>query len=445
MIQIKKGLDLPIEGTPEQKIYTAGQVSKVALVGSDLVGMKPTMHVQVGDVVKKGQLLYTDKKTEGVNYTAPASGEIVAINRGHRRAFQSVVIKVAGEDHVTFEKHFSTKASDYNAEALRALLIESGMWPAIRRRPFSKVADPKETPNSIFITAIDTHPLAADPQLVVAEKEESFKMGVKLLSKLAPKTFLCVAKGSSINAEGEGVVREEFAGPHPAGLVGTHIHFLDPVGEKKFVWHIGYQDVIAIGELIKTGKLYTQRVVSIAGPAAKQPRLVKTQMGACISELLKDETAGETEVRAVSGSVFGGRTASGAFDFLGRFHNQVTLLKEGRHREFLGWHSPGFDKFSIKPIYISKLFGKRFAFDTNTNGSYRSIVPIGSFEKVMPLDILPTHLMRYLSSPNTEMCVKLGALELDEEDLALCTFVDPCKNDYGPKLRDKLTIIEKEG
>lgn len=445
MIEIKKGLDLPIEGAPEQKIYPGAKVSHVALIGDDLVGMKPTMAVQVGDVVKVGQLLYSDKKTEGINYTSPASGEVVAINRGNRRVFQSVVIKVAGEDYQSFSKHLGTGASDYNADSLKALLLESGMWPALRRRPYSKVAVPSETPSSLFITAVDTHPLAADPQVVIAEKKESFALGVKLLSKLAPKTFLCVAKGSSISAEGENVTRHEFSGPHPAGLVGTHIHFLDSVSEKKVVWHIGYQDVIAVGELVKTGKLYTDRVVAVAGPVARNPRLVKTRLGACLTELCKEEIFDDAEIRRVSGSVFGGRVANGPFDYLGRFHNQVSLLKEGREREFLGWHSPGFDKFSVKPIYLSKLLGKKFGFNTNTNGSHRSIVPIGSFEKVMPLDIEPTFLMRYLFSNNTEMCVKLGALELDEEDVALCTFVDPCKNDFGPKLREKLTIIEKEG
>lgn len=446
MIRLKKGLDLPIEGEPKQEVSEGTKVSHVAVIGDDLIGMKPTMLVKAGDKVEAGQVLFTDKKTEGVKYTAPASGEVVAVNRGAKRAFESVVIKVEGDNHVAFESYKGASVSDYDSEAMKSLLIESGMWTTIRRRPFSKVANPSETPSSIFVTAIDTHPLSADPQVVLKGKEAAFKKGLEVLAKLSSNVHLCVAPKSSITDEGvQAVKRHEFDGPHPAGLVGTHIHFIDPVGEKKLVWHIGYQDVVAIGKLLETGKLFTERVIAIAGPAARNPRLVKTQVGACISELTKEEIHDVKEVRRVSGSVFGGRKAAGGFDYLGRFHNQITLLEEGRDREFLGWHSPGFNKFSIKPIYISKLLSKKFAFDTNTHGSLRSIVPIGSYEKVMPLDIYPTFLLRALMSGNTEKSIELGILELDEEDISLCTFVDPCKNDFAPKLRANLDKIEKEG
>jgi Na+-transporting NADH:ubiquinone oxidoreductase subunit A len=446
MIKLKKGLDLPIEGTPEQKVYDGPRVTKVALIGDDIVGMKPTMTVKVGEKVKTGQLLFTDKKTEGVRYTSPASGEVVEVNRGARRAFQSVVIKVEGDEHETFESHKGAELSAYSGDDVKKLLLESGTWVSLRQRPYSKVANPADKPASIFVTAIDTHPLAANPEHFIKAHEAAFEKGLKAISKLADKVFLCTAPGSKVPGNGiDGVKREEFGGPHPAGLVGTHIHFLDPVSEKKTVWHIGYADVVAIGKLIETGQLFTERYVALGGPQAKSPRIVKTRLGACLADLVSEEKKDGVETRAVSGSIFGGRDAAGPFGYLGRFHNAVALLKEGREREFMGWHSPGFDKFSVKPIYVARFLGKKFGFNTNTNGSHRSIVPIGSYEKVMPLDILPTFLTRYLLSNNTEMCVKLGALELDEEDLALITFVDPCKNDFGPKLREKLTIIEKEG
>ncbi len=443
MIKLKKGLDLPIEGEPQQIIENGPQISHVALLGDDVAGMKPTMVVKVGDKVKTGQLLYTDKKTVGVRYTAPASGEILEINRGDKRAFQSVVIRVEGDEHQSFAAYKGGDLSSYDDKALRDLLIESGMWPALRRRPFSKAAAPTETPNSIFVTAMDTNPLAGNPEVVIKANETAFAHGLKAIHKLCSKVYLCTAAGSAVQTV-DGVAKKEFAGPHPAGLVGTHIHFIDPVGEKKFVWHIGYQDVIAVGKLVETGKLYTDRVVSVAGSEVKNPRLLKTRMGASVGQLSTGETKSEN-VRLVSGSVFGGRNALGPLGYLGRFHNQLSILAEGGNRELLGWHSPGFNKFSVKPIYISKLMNKKFGFDTDTNGSLRSIVPIGSYEKVMPLDILPTFLLRSLMSGNTDMCVKLGALELDEEDLSLCTFVDPCKNDFGLRLRSNLTTIEKEG
>jgi Na+-transporting NADH:ubiquinone oxidoreductase subunit A len=228
--------------------------------------------------------------------------------------------------------------------------------------------------------------------------------------------------------------------------VGTHIHFLDPVSASKQVWHIGYQDVIAIGQLFKTGLFSNRKIVSIAGPSSRNPRLVSTIKGASISELVAGESFDNSLVRNISGSVLSGRTAKGVLDYLGQFHNQITMLKEGNHREFLGWHSPGLNKFSLKNVFVSKLIPKKlFNFDTNMNGSHRSIVPIGSFESVMPLDILPTQLLRFMMANHTDYAVNLGALELDEEDLALCTFVDPCKNEYGSILRQNLNLIEKEG
>ena len=319
------------------------------------------------------------------------------------------------------------------------------MWPSLRRRPFSKAARPDETPSSIFVTAIDTHPLAADPAIVIKEQETAFKNGLKVLGKIA-KVHLCTEASSTVvGADVENVSETKFSGPHPAGLAGTHIHHLDPVGENKFVWYINYQEVIAVGKLFETGKLFTDRVVALAGPVARNPRLIKTRVGASIDELIKGETFEADEIRPVSGSVFAGREARGPFAYLGRFHNQISLLKEGREREFLGWHSPGLNKFSVKPIYLSAFSSKKFAMNTNKNGSLRAIVPIGSYEKVMPLDILPTYFIRTIMARNTDMAVKLGALELDEEDVALCTFVDPGKNDFGPVLRENLETIEKEG
>lgn len=438
---IKKGLDLPITGHPKQAIEKGRIVKEVALLGPDYIGMKPSMLVKEGDRVKLGQPIFACKKVDGVIYTSPASGIVKVITRGERRVFENIVIEIDGDgmDQVSFSK---SKAD------VEGLLIESGLWTALRTRPFSKSAQPGTKPHSIFITAIDTNPLAPYPEVVIKEHAEAFELGVKTISKLTEgKTFVCVRGGSHINVPTEGnIERQEFSGIHPAGNVGTHIHMLDPVGARKMVWHIGYQDVIAVGKLFSTGKLFVERVLSVAGPMATQPRLIKTRLGACLSNLLEGE-AKAGDVRRVSGSVFNGREASKApFCYLGRFHSQITLLEEGHHREFLGWHSPGLEKFSVKNIFLSKLFpNKKFAFDTNTNGSPRAIVPVGSYEKVMPLDILPTQLLRLLLAKDTDGAQELGALELDEEDLALCTYADPGKTDFAPYLRESLNIIEKEG
>lgn len=456
--RIKKGLDLPITGAPQQVIEAKASARHVALLGADYVGMKPRMEAKVGDVVKRGQLLFEDRKTPGVRFTAPGAGTVVAIERGEKRVFVSLRIalnerEVAGtpgpEDRVSFASYTGKPAEQLTADEVKALLVESGLWTALRQRPFSKVPSPESTPRALFVTAIDTSPLTADVNVVLKGKEADFHRGLVALAKLAPKTYLCKGAGVAIDAGPAANVRVEvFEGPHPAGLVGTHIHMLEPVSRERVVWHIGYQDVVAVGRLVATGELDVTRVVALGGPVVDKPRLLATRVGASLDEL----TAGELkagENRVVSGSVFGGRKAVGEVDgYLGRFHNQVTALAEGRQRELIGWLLPGSKKFSIIPVYLGflgKLLGKKFDFTTTTNGSPRAMVPIGMYEDVMPLDILPTFLLRSLLVDDADRAIQLGALELDEEDLALCTFVDPGKADFGAALRKNLNEIEKEG
>lgn len=447
MIKIKRGLDLPITGDPEQRVHDGPRIRSVAVVGFDYVGLKPTMAVSEGEQVQKGQLLFTDKKTEGVQFTAPSAGRVAAINRGPKRVFQSLVIEVDDSlGEVEFKAYPADRIAGLSREEVTDNLVKSGLWTALRTRPFSKVPAPATTPHSIFVTAMDTQPLAADPEVALAGTESEFASGLAALARLTDgKVFVCRRPGSTLGGNGGGqVVVEEFGGPHPAGLAGTHIHFLDAASIHKTVWWLDCQDVVSIGKLFLTGKLDTERVISLAGPRVESPRLVRTRMGASTDEL----TAGQMKPgdnRIISGSVLGGRTARGPVAWLGRYHRQVTVIVEGHQRDFLGWLSMGANRFSVKPIYLSRLMpGKKFSFNTNTNGSPRAIVPVGSYEKVMPLDILPTHLLRYLVVGDIDMAERLGALELDEEDLALCTFVCPGKYEYGPILRDNLTRIEQE-
>lgn len=445
MIRIKRGLDLPVAGEPVQRIEAARPVRSVAVIGFDYHGMKPTMDVQVGDRVKLGQPLFSDKRTPGVVYTAPGAGVVSAIHRGEQRVLQSVVIDLEGDEAVAFDQYPASALEGLDPRQVRDNLVRSGLWTALRSRPFSRVPAIDATPSSIFVTAVDTHPLAADPAQVIAEHAADFEHGLKVLARLA-RVFLCKAQGASLPGENLAQVRTEaFAGPHPAGLPGTHIHFLDPVSATKSVWQIGYQDVIAIGKLFTTGRLWVERVVALAGPVVERPRLVRTRLGASLDEL----TAGELKPgvnRVVSGSLLGGRTSRGACAFLGRYHVQVSCLAEGHDRELMHYLRAGVNKHSVLNIFVSKLMGDRkLPFSTTTNGSPRAMVPVGNYEAVMPLDILPTQLLRYLIVGDTEMAQKLGCLELDEEDLALCTYVCAGKYEYGPILRDNLSRIEKEG
>jgi Na+-transporting NADH:ubiquinone oxidoreductase subunit A len=447
MITIRRGLDLPISGSPEQVISDAPAVTSVAVIGADYHGMKPTMAVKEGDTVKLGQLLFTDKKTEGVRYTAPASGTVSAINRGARRVLESVVIEVKGEEKETFDKYAAEDIAGVDRETVVKNLVESGSWVAFRTRPYSKAPAIDSTPASIFVTAMDTNPLAADPAIIIAAENNAFNSGLLLLSKLTDgSVFVCKDPKADFSSLNQPKVKvETFSGVHPAGNAGTHIHYLDPVSANKTVWTIGYQDVIAFGHLFLTGHLYTQRIISLAGPKVNKPRLLKTCVGANLDQLTADSLQHGNN-RVVSGSVFGGRTAKGSLGYLGRYHNQVTVLAEGDDRLLLHYLRAGFNNFSTLGIYVSSLMkGKKFDFTTTTNGSERAMVPIGAYENIMPLDILPTQLLRSLIVGDTEMAQKLGCLELDEEDLALCTYVCPGKYEYGPILRDNLTRIEKEG
>jgi len=448
MIKIKKGLDLPISGAPEQSISDGKAVRHVAVVGFDYNGMKPTMEVKEGDRVKRGTLLFSDKKTEGVRYTAPAAGVVKEINRGERRVFQSLVIEVDGDAAEKFARYDEADFAGLDRQQVVDNLLESGLWTSFRTRPYSKVPAIDSAPHSIFVSVMDTNPLAADPTVIIAENKSAFERGLRLLTKLTTgKVFVTGRPGSDVPVpKSDQVEVHQFDGVHPAGNVGTHIHYIDPVNGEKTVWTIGYQDVIAIAKLFETGELPVERIVAVGGPRATRPRLLRTRVGASVTELLDGEIDTETEVRVITGSVFGGRRASGPCAYLGRFSNQLSVLEEGYKRQFMGWLSPGPNKFSVLNIYLSKLTrGKLFDFTTTTNGSERAMVPVGAYERVMPLDILPTQLLRSLIVGDTEVAQQLGALELDEEDLALCTFVCPGKYEYGPILRDNLTRIEIEG
>ncbi|MGE4170822.1 MAG: Na(+)-translocating NADH-quinone reductase subunit A [Candidatus Margulisiibacteriota bacterium] len=451
MIKIKRGLDLPLAGRPNQSLddKTTNNCSKVALLGCDYLGCKPSMEVKEGDSVKRGQLLFTDKKNPGVKFTAPDAGVVSAVNRGPKRVLLSVEIK---RDFSDQQCTFPTCARQSLLEIPRAdvqtLLNDAGLWVAFRTRPYSKVPALNSEPFAIFVTAIDTNPLAADPAVVLADQHEAFMDGLAILTRLTQGAIhLCKAPGSAIPVLSHPSIKvHEFSGPHPAGLAGTHIHFLAPVSAQRIVWSVNYQDVAAMGKLFVTGQLDSSRVVSLAGPRVREPRLVKTCLGASLDELVQNELQ-DGKHRIISGSVLSGRAKHETAVYLGRYHQQLSVIQEGEQdREFMHYLRPGLNKYSVLNVFLSKFLGKKqFDFNSSTNGSQRALVPVGTYEAVMPLDILPTALLRYLLVGDTDMAQALGCLELDEEDLALCTYACPGKHEFGPMLRDVLTRIEHEG
>ena len=453
-VKTGKGLDVPISGVPEPVIDASRTVRSVALLGRDHVGLKPRMMVAEGDRVELGDTLFVDKRDPVVAYAAPGTGVVRAINRGERRVLLSVVIELdeTEEGEEPQYPHVAGRPLDDLAEArIREVLHSSGLWTAFRTRPFSRVPLADSSPRSIFVTAIDTNPLAANPVDVASDREADLETGLAVLSRLTAGTvYLCTGSDWTAPAvEHERIQTVAFAGPHPAGLAGTHIHHLDPVGADRSVWHVGYQDVIAVGELFRTGRIPTGRIVSLGGPAVERPRLLATRLGASIDELtageLKYGSAVGTPPRIVSGSVLSGRRAIGPEAYLGRYHTQVSALPLGGGRRLFGWLPLRRRTYSFTGLFAARQQRRLEELTIDSHGTQSALIPVQAFDKVLPLDVMPVPLLLSLLIGDTDQAQALGCLELDAEDLALCSFVCPGKNDYGAVLQANLDQIEREG
>ena len=453
-IRIKKGLDIPLAGAPEATVEPGHPVHSVALLGSDYLGLKPKMLVQEGDQVSLGQAIFIDKRDPDAMFTAPGSGRVIAINRGARRVLQSVVIELdeTKSDTSEYNQLAGSDPGTIEPGTIRSALLTSGLWTAFRTRPYSKVPQSDSSPGSIFVTAIDTQPLAADPGVVLAAHREAFLIGLQIISRLTDSTiYMCTkADWKGPTSDSQRVQHVEFSGPHPAGIPGTHIHHLDPVSADRTVWHIGYQDVIAIGKLFSDGHLWLERTVALGGDGFKRPRLVTTRLGASVDDLVAGEikavAAEQRSPRLISGSVLAGHTVVGAEAYLGRYHLQVAAIPQGNEGSLLGWTGLFNRRFSFAGLLNRQQdHSRKHPFSTALNGRSTALVPVDAFERVLPLDILPVPLLRALLIRNTDQAQALGCLELDAEDLALCSFVCPGKNDYGTVLRINLEQIEREG
>ncbi len=424
-------------------------VKRVAFTGADFLSLRqlPKVLVNEGDRVRLGQALISCKQFPEVMGVAPGSGVIEQIIRGKKRSLKTITIRLEGDEAQDFRKFEADSLSRLTRDEVKENLLAAGMWLAIKTRPFSMTPPPDSEPSALFVTAIDTQPLAPPPEIIIAEAGDDFVYGLHIVSKLCSgQTYLCAASGVDLPKGCDQMTKVvHFAGPHPAGLVGTHIHHLTPIASGDVVWSINYQDVIAIGRLFTSGRLPTKRIISLAGAPLTHPRLVRTRMGASIEDLLSAETI-DADARIISGSVLAGRHALGWAAYLGWFHHQVTAIRDGQQRELLGWIAPGTRKFSVLRAFISHLRPKhtRFDMDSSYHGSHRALVPIGAYERVMPLDLLITPLLRALLVGDIETAIELGCLELDEEDLALCSFACPSKHDFGKALREVLVHIQRE-
>lgn len=441
--KLRKGLELPIEGAPAQEIHQGPAVRTVALLGSDYLGLKPRLAVQEGDVVAPGTPVFAHKDTPEVQVVSPVAGRVKAINRGARRVLISVEIEV--DDTAATPVDFSTVGDVATTEGLAERLCAAGLWTSFRTRPYSKVPAADTRPAALYVTAMESEPLAADAAVIIAEAPDDFAAGLKAVAALSEgNTYLCHAAGVAVPSV-EGVEVARFEGPHPAGLAGTHMHFIEPPTASKLVWTIGYQDVIAIGRLLATGSLNPERIIALSGPLVNTPRLVRTVEGAAMADLIADEVDSSVPARVISGSILSGRAGAGVDGYLGRYARQITVIEEDHKQIPLGWIRPMASKYAVQPVLGSLFSKKLYALTSNLNGGRRAMVPTGTFEQLMPQDYLPTQLLRALLVMDTDQAQALGALELDEEDLGLVGFACPAKYEYGLALRDSLTKIEKEG
>ena len=454
LIKITKGLDIPIAGKPECILEAGNPVRSVAVLGSDYVGLKPRMLVQAGDRVRLGQPLFADKRDPEVMFTAPGGGIVTAVNRGARRVLQSIVIELdqSAAESPSYPELADADPDSLSPDKICSTLFTSGLWTAFRTRPYNKVPQSDSEPRSIFVTAIDTQPLAANPETVVAAHQQAFLHGLQIVGRLTKgPVYLCTAtEWNGPKDDREQTRHVEFSGPHPAGLPGTHIHHLDPVGTDRTVWHIGYQDVIAIGRLFSEGRIHVERTVALGGAGFERPRLVTTRLGANIDDLvagsLKQAGVQVRPSRLISGSVLSGRAAVGPEAYLGRYHLQISAIPDHGQRRLFGWLGLFARSYSFAGLFKRRQAHMKLRpFSSSRKGRPTAMVPVDAFEHVMPMDILPVPLLRALLIRDTDQAQALGCLELDAEDLALCSFVCPGKIDYGTALQINLEQIEREG
>ena len=446
--QIKQGRDIKLKGAAPKEIVTLSLPRQVAVVPSDFKGIKASLCVKVNDAVKVGTPLFEDKHCPEIKVVSPVSGRVAAINRGEKRFLEDIVVESDGRDEaVAFRKFSASEISGLSKEDVEKSLLQSGLWPVLRQRPFSKVAHPHEPPKSIFVHAMNTEPLAADIDFILQGKEEQFQAGLDALRRLTKgNVYLCARHGARSMAltRARGVETHYFAGPHPAGNVSTHIHYLDPIHKGDHVWYVEAQDVARAGSLFLEGVYSPERVVAVTGEGAGRKFYAKTIVGAPVSLLLKG--SGLEGMRCVSGSVLAGREV-GKDGYLSFYDSQLTVIPAGGKRTFLGWLSPGSDKYTFSRTFVSSFLPprKEVSLTTDKHGSDRAIVLNHIYDPLVPLDIMVYFLLKAVIGGDIEEAEKLGILECDEEDFALCSFSCPSKTDVGGIIREGLELIEREG
>ena len=445
---IKQGRDIKLKGAAPKEVVTLSLPRQVAVVPSDFKGIKASLCVKAGDAVRVGTPLFIDKHCPEIKIVSPVSGRVIAIDRGDKRFLQDILIESDGRQEALPQRRFSrSEIPGLSKEEVERTLLQSGLWPVLRQRPFSKVAHPHKSPKSIFVHAMNTEPLAADVDFILEGKEEQFQTGLNVLARLTRgKVYVCARDGATSKAltQARGVETHYFTGSHPAGNVSTHIHYLDPIRKGEHVWYVEAQDVLRIGSLFLEGVYSPERIVAIAGEGSARRFYARTIVGAPVSILLKGSSP--EGMCYISGSVLAGREV-GKNGYLSFYDSQLTVIPEGGKRVLLGWLSPGFDKYTFSKTFVSSFLPekKEVSLTTDKQGSDRAIVLNHIYDSLVPLDIMVYFLLKAVIGGDVEEAERLGILECDEEDFALCSFACPSKTDVGGIIREGLDLIEKEG
>ncbi len=448
-IRLKKGHDILLAGQPEERLVIVGQPALLKIRPADFHGIKPKLMVKEGDHVNTGTPVLFSKTAPDLFVTSPGSGRIERIVFGERRVIDEIVISLdRTESFEEFERFNEQAVSSLSPERIKGQLLHSGLWPVIRQRPFSCVADPEKTPKAVFVSAMSTAPFAPNKDFLLDQDSRGFQMGLSILKKLTGSpVHLVVGKNSTsmLLREAKDVVLHRFSGPHPAGNVGIHIHHIAPIkGRDDIVWYVSLQDVLRIGRLFLGGRLPVEKIVTVGGVSVEKKHYVKIRHGMMLKDVLWGNRV-EHNSRLVSGDVLTGLKSSPE-DPLGFYHETVSVIPESADREFMGWLKPGLHKYSVTNLFLSRLAKNREAqLDTRMHGSPRVIIPFGNIESVLPMDILPTFLIKMILARDIDEMERLGIYECDPEDFALCSFVDASKMEIAEIIREGLEYVKENG
>ncbi len=445
-IKIKKGLNINLLGAAGKTISDLPLPETFSVNPPDFPGVVPKLLIKEGDEVLAGTALFYDKANESIKFCSPVSGEIIEILRGEKRRILG--IKILADKEIRYLNLDKSSPADPGRESLIEILLNSGVWPFIRQRPYGTIADPNQRPKSVFISAFDSNPLAPDLSFIMEGSATDFQAGLDVLKKLTDgKVHLNIKAGeetSSLFANAKNVEINRISGPHPAGNVGVQIHHIDPVCKGEVVWCVNPQDVRMIGRLFNEGKFDASRVIAVTGSQVENPKYYKTIAGAAIKNILADAGLKEGANRIINGNILSGKQIS-SDGYLNFYDSQITVIPEGDEPEFIGWLKPGFNKFSVSRAFFSWLTpNKKHDLDTNLHGEERPFVISGQYEKVFPMDIFPVHLLKSILVEDIELMEKLGIYEVVEEDFALCEFVCTSKIESQHIIRRGLDIIQKE-